>query len=59
MRAYIDADETYRRDIKHICHGKKGILFHHYERGLKTSSASSAWSSTLWCCDHRPPQRRA
>lgn len=47
--AYIDADETYRRDIKHIrklqegrhdlaraiCHGKKGELFHHYERGLE------------------------
>ena len=45
--ADIDADETYRRDIKHIrnlqegrhdlaraiCHGKKGELFHHYERG--------------------------
>jgi TnpA family transposase len=47
--AYIDVDETYRRDIKHIrnlqegrhdlaraiCHGKKGELFHHYERGLE------------------------
>jgi TnpA family transposase len=47
--AYIDADETYRRDIKHIrnlqegrhdlartiCHGKKGELFHRYERGLE------------------------
>jgi len=47
--AYIDADETYRRDIKHIrnlqegrhdlartiCHGKKGELFHHYECGLE------------------------
>ena len=47
--AYIDANETYRRDIKHIrnlqegrhdlaraiCHGKKGELFHHYERGLE------------------------
>ncbi len=47
--AYIDADEAYRRDIKHIrnlqegrhdlalaiCYGKKGELFHHYERGLE------------------------
>ena len=47
--ACIDADETYRRDIKHIrnlqegrhdlartiCHGKKGELFHRYERGLE------------------------
>ncbi|GAB3977062.1 hypothetical protein GCM10029978_065680 [Actinoallomurus acanthiterrae] len=47
--AYIDVDEAYRRDIKHIrnlqegrhdlarriCHGKKGELFHHYERGLE------------------------
>ena len=47
--AYIDADEAYRRDIKHIrnlqegrhdlartiCHGKKGELFHRYERGLE------------------------
>ncbi|MCA1682007.1 MAG: Tn3 family transposase, partial [Actinobacteria bacterium] len=47
--AYIDVDETYRRDIKAIrnlqegrhdlartiCHGKKGELFHRYERGLE------------------------
>jgi TnpA family transposase len=47
--AFIDVDEAYRRDIKHIrnlqegrhdlarriCHGKKGELFHHYERGLE------------------------
>jgi TnpA family transposase len=47
--AYIDVDESYRRDIKHIrnlqegrhdlarkiCHGKKGELYHHYERGLE------------------------
>jgi TnpA family transposase len=47
--AYIDADETYRRDIKgirnlqegrhalarKICHGKKGELYHRYERGLE------------------------
>ncbi|WP_222723076.1 Tn3 family transposase [Actinomadura alba] len=47
--AYIDVDETYRRDIKHIrnlqegrhslarkiCHGKKGELYHRYQRGLE------------------------
>jgi len=47
--AFIDVDETYRRDIKHIrnlqegrhdlarkiCHGKKGELYHRYERGLE------------------------
>ncbi|WP_045878758.1 Tn3 family transposase [Pseudofrankia sp. DC12] len=47
--AYIDTDETYRRDIKHIrnlqegrhalarkiCHGRKGELYHRYERGLE------------------------
>lgn len=47
--AYIDTDETYRRDIKgirnlqegrhalarKICHGKKGELYHRYERGLE------------------------
>ncbi|HEY3035212.1 MAG TPA: Tn3 family transposase [Streptosporangiaceae bacterium] len=47
--AYIDADESYRRDIKgfrnlqegrhalarKICHGKKGELYHRYERGLE------------------------
>jgi len=47
--ACIDVDETYRRDIKgirnlqegrhalarKICHGKKGELFHRYERGLE------------------------
>ena len=47
--ADIDAGESHRRDIKHIrnlqegrpdlaraiCHGKKGELFHHYERGLE------------------------
>jgi TnpA family transposase len=45
--SYIDTDETYRRDIKgirnlqegrhalarKICHGKKGELYHRYERG--------------------------
>ena len=47
--AYIDADETYRRDIKairnlqegrhalarKICHGRKGELHHRYQRGLE------------------------
>jgi TnpA family transposase len=47
--AFIDTDESYRRDIKHIrnlqegrhalarkiCHGKKGELYHRYERGLE------------------------
>jgi hypothetical protein len=47
--AHIDTDETYRRDIKgirnlqegrhararKICHGKKGKLYHRYERGLE------------------------
>ena len=47
--AYIDTDETYRRDIKDIrnlqegrhalarkiCHGRKGELYHRYERGLE------------------------
>ena len=46
---YIDIDESYRRDIKairnlqegrhalarKICHGKKGELYHRYERGLE------------------------
>jgi TnpA family transposase len=46
---YIDVDETYRRDIKSvrnlqegrhalarkICHGKKGELYHRYERGIE------------------------
>ncbi|WP_371786870.1 Tn3 family transposase [Streptosporangium subroseum] len=45
----MDVDETYRRDIKtirnlregrhvlarKICHGKKGELYHRYERGLE------------------------
>jgi len=47
--SYIDTDESYRRDIKgirnlqegrhalarKICHGKKGELYHRYERGLE------------------------
>jgi TnpA family transposase len=47
--SYIDTDETYRRDIKgirnlqegrhalarRICHGRKGELYHRYERGLE------------------------
>ena len=47
--SYIDVDESYRRDIKgirnlqegrdaparKICHGRKGELYHRYERGLE------------------------
>lgn len=47
--AYIDVDESYRRDVKgirnlqegrhalarKICHGKKGELYHRYERGVE------------------------
>ena len=47
--AYIDTDESYRRDIKairnlqegrhalarKICHGRKGELYHRYQRGLE------------------------
>ena len=56
--AYIDADETYRRDIKHIrnlqegrhdlartiCHGKKGELSTATNEDSKISSACSDWS---------------
>ena len=52
--AYIDIDESYRRDIKgirnlqegrhalarKICHGKKGELYHRYERGLENQLGS-------------------
>jgi TnpA family transposase len=52
--SYIDIDETYRRDIKgirnlqegrhalarKICHGKKGELYHRYERGLENQLGS-------------------
>ena len=52
--AYIDTDESYRRDIKgirnlqegrhalarKICHGKKGELYHRYERGLENQLGS-------------------
>jgi TnpA family transposase len=52
--SYIDVDETYRRDIKgirnlqegrhslarKICHGKKGELYHRYERGLENQLGS-------------------
>ena len=51
---YIDVDEFYRRDIKgirnlqegrhalarKICHGKKGELYHRYERGLENQLSS-------------------
>src|SRR6266851_2916895 len=60
--SYIDTDETYRRDIKgirnlqegrhalarKICHGKKGELYHRYERGLEDPLTElpqrSSWS---------------
>src|SRR5260370_18332062 len=49
LGAWTNRDETYRRDIKHIrnlqegrhalarkiCHGKKGELYHRYERGIE------------------------
>jgi TnpA family transposase len=52
--SYIDTDETYRRDIKgirnlqesrhalarKICYGKKGELYHRYERGLENQLGS-------------------
>lgn len=52
--SYIDVDETYRRDIKairnlqegrhalgrKICHGRKGELYHRYERGLENQLGS-------------------
>jgi TnpA family transposase len=52
--SYIDTNETYRRDIKgirnlqegrhalarKICHGKKGELYHRYERGLENQLGS-------------------
>jgi TnpA family transposase len=52
--SYIDTDESYRRDIKgirnlqegrhslarKICHGKKGELYHRYERGLENQLGS-------------------
>ena len=62
--AYIDADETYRRDIQHIVTSRKAATTWPVPSATarrencstitnavwKTSSASSAWSSTLWCC---------
>jgi TnpA family transposase len=52
--SYIDVDETYRHDIKgirnlqegrhdlarKICHGRKGELYHRYERGLENQLGS-------------------
>ncbi len=62
---FIDADETYRRDIKDIhnlqenrhslarkiCHGKKGELYHRYERGLENQLGALGLvlnCATLW-----------
>ena len=63
--SYIDIDETYRRDIKNIrnlqenrhslarkiCHGKKGELYHRYERGLENQLGALGLvlnCATLW-----------
>jgi len=63
--SYIDVDETYRRDIKDIrnlqenrhslarkiCHGKKGELYHRYERGLENQLGALGLAlncATLW-----------
>jgi TnpA family transposase len=63
--SYIDVDETYRRDIKDIrnlqenrhslarkiCHGKKGELYHRYERGLENQLGALGLvlnCATLW-----------
>ena len=71
--AYIDADETYRRDIKHIrnlqegrhalarkiCHGKKGELYHRYERGPgKPARRPRPGPQLRRAVDHRLPRRR-
>ncbi len=62
---FIDVDETYRRDIKDIrnlqenrhslarkiCHGKKGELYHRYERGLENQLGALGLvlnCATLW-----------
>lgn len=62
---YIDVDETYRRDIKdvrnlqenrhslarRICHGKKGELYHQYERGMENQLGALGLvlnAVTLW-----------
>lgn len=62
---YIDVDESYRRDIKDIrnlqenrhslarkiCHGKRGELYHHYERGLENQLGALGLvlnCATLW-----------
>jgi len=63
--AYIDTDESYRRDIKgirnlqegrhalarKICHGRKGELYHRYERGLENQLGALGLALncvTLW-----------
>jgi TnpA family transposase len=67
--SYIDTDETYRRDIKgirnlqegrhalgrKICHGKKGELYHRYERGLENQLGALGLvlnCVTLWTTVH-------
>jgi TnpA family transposase len=73
--SYIDTDETYRRDIKgirnlqegrhalarKICHGKKGELYHRYERGLENQLGSLGLVLNTWGRDgarRRPPPAR-
>jgi TnpA family transposase len=68
--SYIDTDETYRRDIKgirnlqegrhalarKICHGKKGELYHRYERGLgEPAQLSRPRAQLRRSVDHRLP----
>jgi hypothetical protein len=71
--SYIDVDETCRRDIKgirnlqegrhalarKICHGKKGELYHRYERGLEDPTRRPRPRAELRrALDHRLPRRR-
>jgi len=65
--AYIDTDESYRRDIKairnlqegrhalarKICHGKRASCTTATSAAWKTSSVPSAWCSTASCCGRR------
>jgi TnpA family transposase len=68
--SYIDVDEACRRDIKgirnlqegrhslgwKICHGKKGELYHRYERGLENQlgalglvlNCATLWTTVYW-----------
>jgi TnpA family transposase len=73
--AYIDTDETYRRDIKgirnlqegrhalgrKICHGKKGELYHRYERGLEDQLTEIDQPASSLTCryTHSDPEGRS